>query len=59
MKKRNIQDYDCDLLALIDITKAMKVLNFSFEVRKRVLDYIVKRELGQHYNIVRSPNDKQ
>lgn len=50
--KRTIKNYDTDLIAVIDICKAMDFVG-SLETRKRVLTYVVQRELGEQYEIVK------
>lgn len=51
--KRTIPDYHSDLISLVDAAAAMNRL-MSWETRLRVLNYIVKRELGDKYYIAKS-----
>lgn len=52
MPKRTIKNYEVDLLALLDAAKAMNRL-MNVDTRRRVLTYIVKRELGDNYEITK------
>ena len=51
-KKRTLSSFDVDLIALIDAAKAINPL-MGQETRHRILTYIVKRSLGDHYEITR------
>ena len=49
-RTREIPDYDLELLAIVDISKAMRPA-MHFDIRRRLLQYIVHRELGDNYFI--------
>ena len=46
---RTFKDYDIDLIALVDASKALSGLNTTTVYR--VLTYLVKRFLGESYRI--------
>lgn len=55
MAKRNIENYNPDLIALVDITKAIDRARLNTDSRIRVLNYIIGKYIGDDYCITRKP----
>lgn len=51
--KRTIPDYKTDLIALVDISKVLDKQALGFETKRRVLNFTVKRELGEEFAVVK------
>lgn len=49
-RARLIPDYETDLLAVVDVSHALKQ-PMNMDTRTRVLEFIVRRELGDHFRI--------
>lgn len=50
--KREIPNYETDLIALIDISRAFRT-TMNQGARLRVLEYIVRKQIGDEYRIVK------